>query len=386
MEYKFTDEQRTFFDQVTRFAKEQLAPRSEENDLKGIFDRESFRKMGEYGLLGIHFPEEYGGSGADVVTACLAGEAVGYAGVDAGLSLSWGAHTFLCGDTILCHGTNEQKQKYLPKLASGEWIGCMGLTEPNAGSDAASISTTAKKKGDRWILNGSKTFITNAPVTDVAVVYAVTDKQKRHEGVSGFIVDKGAPGFSAGDPFHKMCMKTSTTGELFFEDCELPEESLLGVEGAGFPMALQTLEWDRSALIAPFVGSLRFVMEECIRYSRQRVQFGRPIASFQAIQHKIARMKMVVEGASNLVYRVACSKDAGNPLNHLLAAVAKLWVCEKGMEAAYEGVQVHGGYGLMHEYPVERVFRDTRLATIGGGTSEIQRMIIARHLFAGGRS
>jgi butyryl-CoA dehydrogenase len=384
MEFKFTDEQLAFRDQVYRFARERLTPRAEKNDLAGVFDREAFSLMGEFGLLGLHFPEKYGGSGADVVTACLAGEAVGHAGVDAGLSLSWGAHTFLCGDTILCHGSPEQKEKYLHPLASGQWIGCMGLTEPGAGSDAASIRTMAVKKGDRWVLNGSKTFITNAPVADLAVVYAVTDKEKRHAGVSAFIVERGSPGFSSGEPFHKMCVKTSTTGELFFDDCELPLTALLGREGNGFPMALQTLEWDRSALVAPFLGALCFIMEECLRYSGQRIQFGRPIASFQAIQHKIARMKMVLEGSRNLVYRVACAKNAGNPLNHLLAAVTKLWVCEKGMECAHEAVQVHGGYGLMHEYPVERFFRDTRLATIGGGTSEIQKMIIARHLFPGG--
>jgi len=384
MEFEFTDEQRAFYDQVYRFSREQLLPKSEENDLNSYFDRESFRKMGEFGLLGLHFPEEYGGAGSDVVTACLAGEATGHAAVDGGLTLAWGAHTYLCGDTILCHGTEEQKKKYLPKLASGEWVGCMGLTEPNAGSDVAGLSTTAVKKGDRYVLNGSKIFITNGPAAEVAVVYATLDKGKKHGGISAFIVDKDTPGYTPGKPLKKMCVKSSATSELFFEDCEIPEENLLGKEGNGFFMALQTLEWDRSALLSPFVGALRFGVEECMRYAKARAQFGRPIASFQAIQHKIARMKIISEASRNLLYRIACSKDAGNPVNHLLAAVAKLWVSEFGMEVAHQGVQVHGGYGLMHEYPVERMFRDTRLGSIGGGTSEIQKTIISRFFLTGG--
>ncbi len=385
MEFEFSDEQRTFYDQAYRFAREQLLPGAEESDYAASFDREAFRKMGEYGLLGLHFPEEFGGSGSDVVTACLAGEAIGHAAVDGGLTLAWGAHTFLCGDTILCHGTQEQKEKYLPPLASGEWVGCMGLTEPNAGSDVASLGTTAVKKGDRYILNGSKIFITNGPVADVAVVYATIDKSKHHAGITAFIIEKDTPGYSSGAPLKKMCVKSSATSELFFDDCEVPEENLLGQEGNGFFMALQTLEWDRSALLAPFVGALRFSLEECIRYAKARAQFGRPIASFQAIQHKIARMKITFEAARNLMYRVACSKDAGNPVNHLLAAVSKLWVSEFGMKVAHDAVQVHGGYGMMHEYPVERLFRDTRLGSIGGGTSEIQKTIISRFFLGGGR-
>lgn len=384
MDFIFTDEQRSFYDQVYRFAKEKLFPNSEENDYLGRFDREAFRQMGEFGLMGIHFPEKYGGAGSNVVTACLAGEAVGHAGVDGGLSLAWGAHSYLCSDTILQHGNEEQKMKYLPKLISGEWVGCMGLTEPNAGSDVAGLQTTAVKKGDRWILNGSKIFITNGPVSEVAVVYATVDKSKRHGGISAFIIDKGTKGYSTGAPLKKMCVKSSTTSELFFEDCEVPEENQLGKIGAGFFMALQTLEWDRSALMAPFVGALRGVIEVCTKYAKARAQFGRPISSFQAIQHKIARMKITAEAARNLLYRIACSKDSGNPVNHLLAATVKLWVSEMGMRCAHEAVQIHGGYGLMHEYPVERGFRDTRLGTIGGGTSEIQKTIISRFFLTGG--
>jgi alkylation response protein AidB-like acyl-CoA dehydrogenase len=317
-----------------------------------------------------------------VVTACLAGEALAEGGADGGLTLSWGAHTFLSADTIYQHGTIEQKKRYVPKMATGEWIGCMALTEPNAGSDAASITTNAVKKGDRWILNGTKMFITNGPIADVCVCYAVTDKEKKHMGISAFIVDKGFKGFSVSKTLKKMGVKTSTTAELVFEDCEVPEENLLGTLNNGFPMTLQTLEWDRSALLAPFVGGMEFVLKQSSQYAKQRVQFGKPISEFQAIQKKLADIKCFVEAARLLVYRVAWNKDQGRSMNHMEAACAKLWVGDWGMPAISEAVQIHGGYGFMHEYPVERVFRDTKLAQIGGGTSEIQRFIISRLLLA----
>ncbi len=267
-------------------------------------------------------------------------------------------------------------------MATGEWIGCMALTEPNAGSDAASITTNAVKKGDRWILNGTKMFITNGPIADVCVCYAVTDKEKKHMGISAFIVEKGFKGFSVSKTLKKMGVKTSTTAELVFEDCEVPEENLLGTLNNGFPMTLQTLEWDRSALLAPFVGGMEFVLKQSSQYAKQRVQFGKPISEFQAIQKKLADIKCFIEAARLLVYRVAWNKDQGKALNHMDASCAKLWVGDWGMPAISEAVQIHGGYGFMHEYPVERVFRDTKLAQLGGGTSEIQRFIISRLLLA----
>jgi hypothetical protein len=382
MDFAFTDEQLAFKDQVVKFSQKEIAPLAEEYDYKGEWCWEAWKKMGEFGLLGLHFPEEFGGSGADVVTACLAGEALAEGGADGGLTLSWGAHTFLSADTIYQHGTIEQKKRYVPKMATGEWIGCMALTEPNAGSDAASITTNAVKKGDRWILNGTKMFITNGPIADVCVCYAVTDKEKKHMGISAFIVDKGFKGFSVSKTLKKMGVKTSTTAELVFEDCEVPEENLLGTLNNGFPMTLQTLEWDRSALLAPFVGGMEFVLKQSSQYAKQRVQFGKPISEFQAIQKKLADIKCFVEAARLLVYRVAWNKDQGRSMNHMEAACAKLWVGDWGMPAISEAVQIHGGYGFMHEYPVERVFRDTKLAQIGGGTSEIQRFIISRLLLA----
>lgn len=379
MDFAFTEEQLLFKEQVLKFARKEIVPRCQEHDLKGEFDFQSFRKLGEFGILGLHFPEAYGGSGADVVTATLAGEALGEAGVDGGLTLSYGAHTYLCADTLFRHGTEEQKRQYLPGLISGEKIGCMGLTEPGAGSDVTAMSTKAVKDGDTYILNGSKMFITNGPIADIAVVYARTSQGKeRHEGISAFVVEKGDKGFSAGNKLNKMGVRTSYTSALFFEDCRLPADRLLGKEGEGFWMSMETVEWDRSTLIAPFLGGMAFVLEKACRYSLERRQFGRPIAEFQAIKHKIADMKIFYEAARALVYRIAWCKDQGRPLNHLEAAVAKLFIGDWSLIPSNHAVMIHGGYGYCHEYDVERTFRDSRLAPIGGGTSEIQKMIIAR--------
>ena len=378
MDFALTDEQIMFREQVLKFARREIVPRVQEHDLRSEFDRQSWKKMGEFGILGLHFPEELGGGGADVVTSVLAAEALGEAGVDGGLTLSYGAHTYLCADTIFTHGTDAQRRKYIPRLASGEWIGCMGLTEPNAGSDVASLRTRAERKGDSWVLNGTKMFITNGAIADVAVVYAKTDLSAGHAGISAFIVEKGTPGFSVGRQLIKMGVRTSPTSELIFEDCVIPAENLLGSEGNGFLMAMQTVEWDRSALLAPFVGAISFLIQRCTRYAQEREQFGRPIASFQGIKHKLADMKIFLEAARSLVYRIAWCKDQGRPLNHLEAAVAKLFVADWSLGPTNDAMLIFGGYGYCHEYDVERVFRDGRLAPIGGGTSDVQKVIISR--------
>ncbi len=378
MDFHFTEEQLMFKDQVIRFARKEIVPRVQEHDLKGEFDVHSFRRLGDFGILGLHFPEALGGSDADVVTTVLAGEALGEAGVDGGLTLAYGAHTFLCADTIFAHGTDAQRAEYIPKLASGEWVGCMGLTEPGAGSDVASLTTRAEKRGDRYVLNGNKMFITNGPVADVAVIYAKTDKDLKHAGISAFIVEKGTPGFSAGKNLVKMGVRTSHTSELIFENCEIPAENLIGREGAGFLMAMQTVEWDRSALMAPFVGAMSYVLKKCVRYAKERYQFGRPIAEFQAIKHKLADIKIFIEAGRSLCYRIAWCKDQGRPLNHLEAAVAKLYIGDWGLNPTNDALVLFGGYGYCHEYEVERCFRDSRLASIGGGTSEIQKKIISK--------
>jgi alkylation response protein AidB-like acyl-CoA dehydrogenase len=378
MDFSFSNEQLMFKEQVLRFAAKEIVPRAQEHDLRGDFDFHSFRKLGEFGILGLHFPECFGGSDADVVTTVLAGEALGEAGVDGGLTLAYGAHSFLCADTIFAHGTAAQRAKYLPKLAAGEWIGCMGLTEPGAGSDVASMTTRAEKVGDCYVLNGNKMFITNGPVADVAVVYAKTGKDLRHAGISAFVVEKERAGFSAGSNLIKMGVRSSHTSELIFEDCEIPAENLIGQEGAGFQMALQTVEWDRSALLAPFIGGMTYVLKRCVRYARERRQFGRAIGQFQAIKHKLADIKIFIEAARSLCYRIAWCKDQGRPLNHLEAAVAKLFVGDWSLKPANEAMVLHGGYGYCHEYEVERYFRDSRLAPIGGGTSEITKKIISK--------
>jgi len=378
MDFALTEEQLMFKEQVVKFARREIAPRCQEHDLKSEFDWQSWKRLGEFGILGLHFPEELGGSGADVMTSVLASEALGEAGVDGGLTLSYGAHTYLCADTIYTHGSEEQRRRYIPKLAAGEWVGCMGLTEPGAGSDVASLRTRAEKKGDAWVLNGSKMFITNGGIADVAVIYAKTDPAAGHAGISAFIVEKGTPGFSVSRNLIKMGVRTSPTSELVFQDCEIPEENLLGHQGNGFMMAMQTVEWDRSALIAPFVGAVSFLIQRCSRYAQERVQFGRPIAQFPAVQHKLADLKIFLEAARSLVYRIAWCKDQGRPLNHLEAAVAKLFVGDWSLAPINDAMLILGGYGYCHEYEVERVFRDSRLAPIGGGTSDIQKVIIAR--------
>lgn len=378
MDFALTEEQIMFKKEVVRFARKELAPRAAEHDLEAKFDWESWRKLGEFGILGLHFPEELGGSGADVVTCVLAGEALGEAGICGGLALSYGAHTYLCADTIFAHGTDEQRQKYIPDLASGKKVGCMGLTEPDAGSDVASLRATAKRDGDSWVLNGSKMFITNGSIADVSLIYAKTNPAAGRAGISAFIVEKDTPGYTVSRNLHKMGVKGSPTSELAFDDCRIPTENLVGFENAGFLMAMRTVEWDRSTLLAPFLGSFQALVERCSRYAQERQQFDRPIAAFPAIKHKIANMKIFLEAARPLVYRIAWCKDNGKPVNHLEAAVAKLFLGDWSLEPTNDAMVLHGGYGYCHEYDVERLFRDSRLAPIGGGTSDIQKMIISR--------
>ncbi len=378
MEFELTDEQRMLQEEILRFARKEIVPRVEEHEASQTFDRQSWLKLGEMGVLGLHLPEEYGGSAADVLSCVLVGEALGQAGCDGGLTLSYGAHSFLCADTILVHGRPEQRAHWLPRLASGEAIGCMALTEPDAGSDVAALRTRATPCDEGWRLNGTKMFITNGSIADVAVVYAKTNPAAGHAGISAFIVEKGTPGFSVGRDLHKMGVRTSPTSELVFDDCVIPKENLLGREGAGFPMAMQTVEWDRSTLLAPFLGSMAYLIERSTRYAQERQQFQRPIAAFQATRQKLADMKIFLEAARTLVYRVAWCKDQGRPLNHLEAAVAKLFIGDWSLGPTNAAMILHGGYGYCHEYDIERVFRDGRLAPIGGGTSDIQKLIISR--------
>ena len=382
MEFSVTSEQRALREQVLRFARSEIVPRVRAHDLAAEFDRESWARLGELGILGLHLPPEHGGAGASVLSCVLVGEALGEAGVDGGLCLAYGAHAFLCADTILVHGTGAQRRRWLPGLASGARIGCFGLTEPGAGSDVASLATRAVRRDGGWVLDGRKLFITNGGIADLAVILARTDPTAGHAGLSAFVVERGRPGFSAGRDLHKLGMRSSVTSELILEGCFVPEENLLGEEGAGLAIALQAVEWDRSTLLAPFLGQVQFLIDRCCAYAGERVQFGRPIASFQAVKHKIADLAILLEAARALVYRVAWCKDQGRAMNALEAASAKLFVGEASLRPIADALVLHGGYGYCQEYDVERVFRDARLAAIGGGTSDIQKLILSRLLDA----
>ena len=389
MDFSIPQEYLDFKAAVQQFARERLQPRAQELDARGEFSWENWRDMAGMGLLGLPFPEAYGGSEASPLATCLAMEAVGAAGVDAGTTLAWGAHTILCGVPIWLLGSLAQKEKCLPKLCSGEWVGAFGLTEPGSGSDAAAMKTVAEKRGDRWRLNGSKMFITNAPIANLFIVFAATKKGAGNQGISAFIVERDAPGLTVGKDLAKMGNRTSVTAELSFADCEVPEENLLGPQDMGFlAVGKETLEWERSCLIAPIIGGMQYMLEQATAYALERKQFGRPIGEFQAIQQKLADMKIAVEGARLLVYRVAWLKQHGRRAM-MEAAIAKLWATEAAVRVAYDAVQVFGGYGYIHDYPAERFYRDTRLGTIGAGTSEVQKMVIARELikrFSGGQA
>ncbi len=380
MDFALNEEQIAFMKSVYNFSKNELAPLMEEYELKGEFCWPAWRKMADFGMMGLPFPEKYGGANAGVVTTCLGMESLARGGCDAGTCLAWGAHTILCGVPIWLLGTEEQKQKYLTKLTNSEWVGGFGLTEPGAGSDAASVKTTAVKKGDKYILNGTKMFITNGPIGKIFVVIAVTDKSAGHMGISAFLVESSFPGFSVGKELNKMGNRTSTTSELIFEDCEVPAENLLGPEGMGFILVGKTiLEYERSCLLAAGLGGMECTLDLSIKYAKERQQFNRPIAQFQAIRRKLADMKIAIEGSRQALYRVAWMKDNNIPAM-MEASTVKLYMSEQGLKVADHGVQIHGGYGYMKEYPVERNYRDVKLGTIGAGTSEVQRMIISKGL------
>jgi alkylation response protein AidB-like acyl-CoA dehydrogenase len=380
MDFSFSEEQELLRQSVTEFAQKEIYPGAAERDAEARFDRDVWDKAAAQGLMGLPYPEEYGGGGASVVTTSVAGEALGYGSLDSGFCLSWGAHVVIGGIPIWQLGTEEQKQKYLPKIASGEWIAGLGLTEPEAGSDAAGIKTTAEKKDGYYVLNGSKTFITNGPVGDVFVVLASTDKEKRSAGITGFIVEKGFPGFSVGKEIEKMGNRSSPTSELIFEDCEVPTENVLGEENKGFmAVAMATLEWERSVMLAAYIGVMERHLEICVDYAKNRQQFNRPISSFQAVQFMLADMKMWLETSRWILYKVAWNKDAGI-MDPLMASLSKLYITEVAMKSSHNAIQIHGGYGYTKDYEIERSVRDAQLGTIGGGTSEIQRWIIGRLL------
>ena len=381
MEFTLSDTQRDFLAMTERFGREVLVPHwSQEADDHNVFLVDAWKDMAEFGILGLPFPEEYGGGGASAVDTCLAGEALGRAGVDAGTMLSWGASSILCGVPIWKLGTEEQKRRYLPKMCSGEWIGGFCLTEPGSGSDAAGMSTRAVRDGEQWVLNGSKTWITNGPTAHHFIVTAVTDPDAKPKaaGISAFIVDADAPGFRVGRKLDKLGHRTSPTSEIFFEDCRIPADAIIGPENFGFMLVGKLiLGWERTCLLAPALGAIWNGTRVASKYADERHQFGRPIGSFGAIQEKIANMRVAYEVSWGLLYRVADMLDHDLPVL-TEAAILKTYLTEEAVKCAEEVVQVHGGYGFSKEYLVERGWRDAKLGTIGAGTNEIQRGIIAR--------
>ncbi|MDQ3954681.1 MAG: acyl-CoA dehydrogenase family protein [Actinomycetota bacterium] len=384
MDFRFSEEQLAFYKSVKDFAAEVVAPGAHERDVEGRFDRSVWDAVGEFGVLGLPIPEEYGGSGADIVTTCLALEALAEGGHDAGLGLSVGAHLTIGTVPIWLHGTEEQKRRYLPDLCSGKAIGAMAITEPEAGSDAAAIKTRARRDGDDWVINGSKIFITNGSIADSVIVIAVTDPEAGSGGgISAFIVDTDNPGFVAERDLDKMGTRSSPLSLLHFDDCRVSSEAMLGTEGAAlWQVAFECFDWERCVMIASSVGGMKASLSAAISYAHERKAFGKPLAKHQAMQHKIAEMKANLDAASLLLYRAAWMKQEGLP-HQVEASVAKFFVAEAAMSNALEATQIFGGYGYIKEYPVERSIRDAKLISIGGGTSEIQKMIIAWELLGG---
>jgi alkylation response protein AidB-like acyl-CoA dehydrogenase len=375
--FGLTEEQRQLQSAVRAFAEGEIAPHVSEWDEKSEFPHEVVKKLGEMGLLGVIFPEDLGGAGMGYVEYVLAIEELSR--VDGSVGIIVAAHNSLCTNHIMLGGNDEQRKRWIPKLASGQWLGAWGLTEPGSGSDAAGARTTAVKKGDTWVLNGSKTFITNGGHANCAVVLAVTDREKGTKGISAFVVEKGTKGFRPGRKENKLGLRASDTSELIFEDCEIPAENLIGKEGEGFKDAMRVLDGGRISIAALSLGMARGALDAAMKYAQERRQFGKAISEFQAIQFKLADMATELDAAWLLTMRAAQMKDAGKKVT-MESAMAKLYASEAACRICDEGVQIHGGYGFIKDYPAEKFYRDVRLCPIGEGTSEIQRMVIAREL------
>lgn len=374
MLFKLTEDQEMVQKLARDFAEKRLTPTVAERDHKEEFSRELANEMGELGLTGICFPEEYGGSGGDVMSYILAVEELSKG--DDGIGITLSATVSLCAWPIYAYGTEEQKQKYLVPLAEGEKLGAFGLTEPNAGTDAAGQQTVAVLDGEDYILNGSKIFITNGGEAEIYVVFAMTDKSKGMKGISAFIVEKEMPGFSFGKKEHKMGIHTSLTNELVFQDVRVPKENLLGKIGEGFKIAMSTLDGGRIGVAAQALGIAQAALDHAIKYSKERVQFGQPIAKNQAIAFMMADMATKIDAARLLIYRAAYLKDQGLPYSKE-AAMAKLYASDIAMEVTTDAVQIFGGYGYSREYPVERLMRNAKITQIYEGTNQVQRMVIS---------
>lgn len=377
MDFRLTEEQEMIRRAAADFAAKELRPHVRAWDRDAHFPREVFRRAGELGFLGVLVPESYGGAGLGYIEYAAIIEEI--AKVDPGIGLSVAAHNSLCTGHILQFGSEAQRQKYLPRLARGEWIGAWGLTEPTAGSDAGGTKTTARKNEAGWILNGSKTFTTHASVGDVAVLMASTDPARKHHGISAFIVESSNPGFGVGKHEDKLGMRASDTAEVVLTECHVPPDALIGAVGEGFKQAMGVLDGGRISIAALAVGTAAGAYGHALKYSREREQFGRPIGTFQAVSFMLANMATEIDAARLLTQRAAWLKDQGQKVT-LESAMAKLYASEVGVRACNDAVQVFGGYGFVKDYPVEKYYRDIKLCTIGEGTSEIQRLVIAREL------
>ncbi|PRT04048.1 acyl-CoA dehydrogenase AcdA [Bacillus wiedmannii] len=377
MHFKLSEEHEMIRKMVRDFAKNEVAPTAAERDEEERFDRALFDQMAELGLTGIPWPEEYGGIGSDYLAYVIAIEELSRVCASTGVTLS--AHTSLAGWPIFKFGTEEQKQKFLRPMAEGTKIGAYGLTEPSSGSDAGGMRTTAKRDGDHYILNGSKIFITNGGIADIYVVFALTDPEAKQRGTSAFIVESDTPGFSVGKKESKLGIRSSPTTEIMFEDCRIPVENLLGEEGQGFKVAMQTLDGGRNGIAAQAVGIAQGALDASVEYARERHQFGKPIAAQQGIGFKLADMATDVEAARLLTYQAAWLESEGLPYGKE-SAMSKVFAGDTAMKVTTEAVQVFGGYGYTKDYPVERYMRDAKITQIYEGTQEIQRLVISRML------
>lgn len=377
MNFSLTKEREMIKKLMREFSENEVKPIAAEIDENETFPRETVKKMAQYSMMGIPFPKEYGGAGGDTISYIIAVEELSRVCGATGVILS--AHTSLGAHPIYQYGTEEQKAKYLKPLAEGKYLGAFGLTEPNAGTDAASQQTTAILEGDYYVLNGSKVFITNGGEADIYIIFAMTDKSKGTRGISAFIVEKDYPGFSIGKIENKLGIRASSTSELIFENCMVPKENLLGQIGKGFGIAMQTLDGGRIGIAAQALGIAQGALDETVKYMKERKQFGKALSSFQGLQWMVADMATKVQAARFLVYNAAYKKDMKLPFSSE-AAMAKLFAAETAMEVTTNAVQIYGGYGYIRDYPIERMMRDAKITEIYEGTSQVQKMVIAANL------
>ena len=379
MDFSFTDEQLAFKETVIKFAQKELNDDLAERDKAGELSLQSWRKCAEQGILSLAIPEEYGGTGADIVTTMLVMEGLGYGCRDNGLIFAMNAQMWSVQHPILTFGTEAQKQKYLPSFCSGDLIGAHAMSEPDSGSDAYGLRTRAERVDGGYVLNGTKMFVTNAPVADVALVFATIDPARRLAGITAFLVEASTPGYNVSRSLDKMGLRTSPMGEIVLQDCFVPEENRLGAVGAGSSIFNDSMEWERSCILGSHIGAMERQLEQCIRYARERRQFGQPIGKFQSVSNRIADMKLRLETARLILYKIAWLKKMGKSAV-MEAALAKLYLSESYVQSSMDAIRTLGGYGYMTDFEVERDLRDAIGGTIYSGTSDIQRLIIARLL------